>query len=76
MSCPPFLISTITNQDCVTSALVGSGSLTYRLVNSRFARKHRFKRITIAPRMMTPFDALISGFVREVAVMVLDMNVS
>jgi predicted aspartyl protease len=74
MDCPPFLISTIINQDCITSALVDSGCLSYGLVDSRFARKHRFERIAITPRTMTVFDALISGFVREVAAVVLDIS--
>lgn len=74
MDCPPFLISTIINQDCVTSALVDSGCLSYGLVDSRFARKHRFERIAITPRTMTAFDAPISGFVREVAAVVLDVS--
>jgi hypothetical protein len=74
MDCPPFLISTIINQDCVTSALVDSGCLSYGLVDSRFARKHKFERIPIAPREMQAFDAPVSGIVREVAVVVLDVN--
>src|ERR1700712_2552103 len=74
MDCPPFLISTIINQDCVTSALVDSGCLSYGLVDSRFAQKHQFERMAITPRTMTAFDAPISGFVREVAAVVLDIS--
>jgi hypothetical protein len=52
MDYPPFLISTIINQDCVISALVDSGCLLYGLVDSRFARKYKFECIPIAPREM------------------------
>lgn len=74
MDCPPFLISTIINQECSIPALVDSGCLSYGLVDSRFARKHCFERISITPRTMEAFDAPAGGIVREVAAVTLDVN--
>ena len=74
MDCPPFLISTIINQEYSIPVLVDSGCLSYGLVDSRFAQKHRFERISITPRTMEAFDAPASGIVREVAVVMLDVN--
>jgi len=74
MDCPPFLISTIINQECSVPALVDSGCLSYGLIDSRFVRKHNFERVAISPRTMEAFDAPVSGVVREVAAVVLDVN--
>ena len=74
MDCPPFLISTIINQECSVPALVDSGCLSYGLIDSQFVRKHNFERVAISPRTMEAFDAPVSGVVREVAAVVLDVN--
>jgi len=53
---PPFLVSTLVNQECFAKTLPDTGCLTYGLIDSRFVRKHNLQRKKILPREMGGFD--------------------
>jgi hypothetical protein len=70
----PFLISTLVNRNCFATTLVDTGCLSYGLIDSRFATRHKLERIGISPRGITGFDAPSDSQITEVAVVSMDVD--
>lgn len=70
----PFLVSTLVNRNCFATTLVDTGCLSYGLIDSRFATRHKLERINISPRGITGFDALSDSQITEVAVISMDID--
>jgi hypothetical protein len=72
---PPFLVSTLVNQECFAKTLPDTGCLTYGLIDSRFVRKHNLQRKKILPREMGGFDGEGKAvIVDKLAVIYTDIN--
>lgn len=69
MDGPPFLLSVLINKECYASSLIDSGCLSYGLIDSRFARKHKLQRMRIRPRETSGYDGYRGGEITEVATM-------
>ena len=74
MDTEPFLVSTLVNRDCFATTLVDTGCLSYGLIDSRFAARHKLERIEISPRGITGFDAPSDEEISEVAVISMDID--
>jgi hypothetical protein len=70
----PFLVSTLVNRNCFATTLVDTGCLSYGLIDSRFATRHKLERIDISPRGITGFDAPSDSQISEVAVISMDID--
>jgi len=53
---------------------VDSGCLSYGMIDSHFATKHRLERISINPRSLIGFESASDSYVSEVAVMSIDID--
>ena len=70
----PFKVSTIINDTISTSALIDSGCLTYGVIDSRFAAKHRLPRIQCGPYPLQSIERVAEGAIREAAYAKVDVG--
>ena len=74
MDKPPFVVSTIINNEAVARTLIDSGNLSYGLIDARFARRHDLPRIPIAPRQIVAVDQITDSYIREVTYVEVDVG--
>jgi hypothetical protein len=70
----PFVVPILVNRECYARTMPDTGCLSYGLIDSRFARRHRLERIKIKPRTMIGYDENREVKVDEVAVIHSDID--
>jgi hypothetical protein len=70
----PFLVSILVNRDYFTTTLVDTRCLLYRLINSRFAARHKLECIKISPCGIIGFNTPLDEEISEVAIILIDID--
>lgn len=73
MNRAPFLVSTMINKECYIKTLLDTGCLSYGIIDSRFATRHRLQCVPISPIEMSSFEGERSP-VTEVVVVEIDID--